>query len=78
MLSSVLAKAAPALKLNEHIEADGATVFRHACRMGLRRHRVEAKEFAIPFRAVTRLAQNEEPGMRGGAARGGGGGFGNP
>ena len=35
MLSSVLAKAAPALKLNEHIETDGATVFRHACRMGL-------------------------------------------
>ena len=29
------AKAAPGLRLNEHIEADGPTVFAHACRMGL-------------------------------------------
>jgi bifunctional non-homologous end joining protein LigD len=34
-LASVLAKAAPGLRLNEHIEADGPTVFAHACRMGL-------------------------------------------
>ena len=34
-LTSVLAKAAPGLRLNEHIEADGPTVFAHACRMGL-------------------------------------------
>jgi bifunctional non-homologous end joining protein LigD len=34
-LASVLARAAPGLKLNEHIEADGPTVFAHACRMGL-------------------------------------------
>ena len=30
-LASVLAKAAPGLRLNEHIEADGPTVFAHAC-----------------------------------------------
>ena len=30
-----LARAAPGLRLNEHIEADGPTVFAHACRMGL-------------------------------------------
>jgi Tripartite tricarboxylate transporter family receptor len=35
-LASVLAKAAPGLRLNEHIEADGPTVFAHACKMGLR------------------------------------------
>jgi hypothetical protein len=34
-LASVLAKAAPGVWLNEHIEADGPTVFAHACRMGL-------------------------------------------
>lgn len=34
-LSSVLAKAGPGLRLNEHIEADGPTVIAHACRMGL-------------------------------------------
>jgi bifunctional non-homologous end joining protein LigD len=34
-LTSVLAKAAPGLRLNEHIEADGPTVFAHACKMGL-------------------------------------------
>ena len=34
-LASVLSRAAPGLRLNEHIEADGPTVFAHACRMGL-------------------------------------------
>jgi bifunctional non-homologous end joining protein LigD len=34
-LKSVLAKVGPGLRLNEHIEADGPTVFAHACKMGL-------------------------------------------
>ena len=34
-LASVLARASHGLRLNEHIEADGPTVFAHACRMGL-------------------------------------------
>src|SRR5262249_60636903 len=35
-LASVLRRAAPGLRLNEHIEEeDGETVFRHACKMGL-------------------------------------------
>jgi bifunctional non-homologous end joining protein LigD len=34
-LASVLLKAAPGLRFNEHIEADGPTVFAHACKMGL-------------------------------------------
>ena len=34
-LASVLAKAALGLRLNEHIEAEGTTVFAHACKMGL-------------------------------------------
>jgi bifunctional non-homologous end joining protein LigD len=34
-LVSVLARAAPGLRLNEHIEEDGPTVFAHACKLGL-------------------------------------------
>jgi ATP-dependent DNA ligase len=34
-LASVLARAAVGVRLNEHIEADGPTVFAHACKMGL-------------------------------------------
>ena len=34
-LASVLAKTAPGIRLNEHIEADGPTVLTHACKMGL-------------------------------------------
>jgi bifunctional non-homologous end joining protein LigD len=34
-LASVVAKAAPGVRLNEHIGADGPTVFTHACKMGL-------------------------------------------
>jgi ATP-dependent DNA ligase len=34
-LASLLKRAAPGLRLNEHIEANGPTVFAHACKMGL-------------------------------------------
>jgi bifunctional non-homologous end joining protein LigD len=35
-LASILTKAAPGLRFNEHIEhEDGETVFRHACKIGL-------------------------------------------
>ena len=34
-LASVLAKAGPGMRFNEHIEGDGPTVFAHACRLGL-------------------------------------------
>ena len=34
-LASVLAKAGPGIRFNEHIESDGPTVFAHACKMGL-------------------------------------------
>jgi bifunctional non-homologous end joining protein LigD len=35
-LASVLTKAGPGLRFNEHMEHDdGETVFRHACKMGL-------------------------------------------
>jgi bifunctional non-homologous end joining protein LigD len=34
-LASIVAKAAPGIRFNEHIEGDGPTVFAHACKMGL-------------------------------------------
>jgi ATP-dependent DNA ligase len=34
-LASVVAKARPGIRFNEHIEGDGPTVFAHACKMGL-------------------------------------------
>ena len=34
-LASILAKASPGIRFNEHIESDGETVFAHACKMGL-------------------------------------------
>src|SRR5438093_585997 len=34
-LASVLARATLGLRLNEHIEGDGPTVFAHACKLGL-------------------------------------------
>jgi bifunctional non-homologous end joining protein LigD len=34
-LASLLKRTAPGLRLNEHIEADGPTVFGHACKMRL-------------------------------------------
>jgi bifunctional non-homologous end joining protein LigD len=33
-LTSLLTKARAGIRINEHIEADGATVFRHACKLG--------------------------------------------
>ena len=33
-LASLLAKAGSGIRFSEHVEADGATVFRHACRLG--------------------------------------------
>jgi bifunctional non-homologous end joining protein LigD len=48
-LASVLAKAAPGLRLNEHIEADGPTVFAHACKMGL--EGIVSKRKDSPYRS---------------------------
>jgi len=34
-LASIVAKASPGIRLNEHMEGDGPTVFAHACKLGL-------------------------------------------
>jgi ATP-dependent DNA ligase len=57
----------PGIRFNEHIEGDGPTVFAHACKMGLEGIVSKRK---VPFGALARLAQNEEPGGVGGATRG--------
>jgi bifunctional non-homologous end joining protein LigD len=83
-LASVLARAAPGLRLNEHIEEDGPTVFAHACKLGLegivstRRdssyrsgrspHWIKSKNPQAP--AVKREAE-EDCGSRAGSRRGG-------
>jgi ATP-dependent DNA ligase len=48
-LASVIAKAGPGLRLNGHIEADGPTVFAHACKMGL--EGIVSKRKASPYRS---------------------------
>ena len=34
-LASIVAKAQPGIRFNEHMEGDGPTVFAHACKLGL-------------------------------------------
>jgi bifunctional non-homologous end joining protein LigD len=49
-LASVLAKAGPGIRFNEHIEGDGSTVFAHACKMGLEGIVSKRKELAFRSR----------------------------
>jgi len=48
-LSSVVAKAGAGIRFNEHIEADGPTVFAHACKMGL--EGIVSKRKDSPYRS---------------------------
>jgi bifunctional non-homologous end joining protein LigD len=49
-LASVLSKAGPGLRLNEHLEHDdGEVVFRHACKLGL--EGIVSKRKGSPYRA---------------------------
>ena len=62
------------IRYNEHLEFDdGEAVFHHACKMGLEGIVQQAQGLALSLRPLAGLAQDEEPGVRGGAARGGGG-----
>ena len=51
-------------------KATGETVFRHACKRGLEGIVSKRQGLALPLRALARLAQDEEPGVRGGEAGG--------
>jgi ATP-dependent DNA ligase len=67
-LASVLARAAPGLQLNEHLEADGPDVFHHACMLGLEGI---VSKFAVSFRSFAALDQEQEPERARGEARSG-------
>jgi ATP-dependent DNA ligase len=46
--------------LSDHTDDDGATIFRHACRMGL--EGIVSKRLTAPYRSGLRgMAQGEEP-----------------
>jgi hypothetical protein len=64
MLQKALKKAGPALRFSEHMAgAAGEAMFRHACAMGLERHRGEARHQPLQLRKVRCLAKGEEPGL---------------
>ena len=48
-LRSLLVKVAPGLRWNEHIEGDGETIFRHACKLGL--EGIVSKRKDSPYRS---------------------------
>jgi hypothetical protein len=62
-LASLLRRAAPGLRFNEHLgNEDGAARVRTHVQARARRHRVEAAQFTLSLRAISRLDQVEEPG----------------
>jgi ATP-dependent DNA ligase len=46
-LEMILAKAGPGIRFNEHMEGDGETVFRHACKLGL--EGIVSKRLGSPY-----------------------------
>jgi hypothetical protein len=67
-LARLLKKAQIGLQFNEHITVPGDIVLRHACKLGLERHRLEATGVALHQRPLARLAQVQEPCGAGGEA----------
>jgi hypothetical protein len=69
-VASVLAKAGPGLRLNEHLDQeDGEAVFRYACKLGL--EGIVSKRKGSPYCSGRSPDWHEEPGGAGGEARGG-------
>jgi bifunctional non-homologous end joining protein LigD len=48
-LEMILSKAGPGIRFNEHMEGDGETVFRHACKLGL--EGIVSKRKGSPYRS---------------------------
>ena len=71
-LASVLARAAPGLQLNEHMEADGPDVFHHACMLGL--EGIVSKRKDLQYRsgraALDQVEESECSGGEAGSRRG--------
>jgi bifunctional non-homologous end joining protein LigD len=72
-LASILAKAGPGIRFNEHIGDDGPTVFAHACKMGL--EGIVSKRLGSRYRSSRSKdwLKFKNPAAPGGEARGGGG-----
>src|SRR5262249_26974658 len=64
-LASIVAKAGPGIRFNETYRGRRPDRLRPRLQAWPRRHRLEAEGFRLPFGALARLAQNEEP-RRGG------------
>jgi hypothetical protein len=67
-LASIVAKASPGIRFNEHLEGDGPTVFAHACKLGL--EGIVSKRLGSPYRSGRSkqepTASGSEAGSRGG------------
>jgi bifunctional non-homologous end joining protein LigD len=48
-LEMILARAGPGIRFNEHMDGDGETVFRHACKFGL--EGIVSKRKGSPYRS---------------------------
>jgi hypothetical protein len=68
----ILANAGGGIRFNEHMQGDGETVFRHACKLGLEGI-VSKRKVRLSFRPLVRLAQDEERRCTGSEARSRGG-----
>ena len=53
----MVAKAGPGMLFNKHLEGDGETVLRHACKFGLEGIVSKRKDSFLPFRPVWPLMQ---------------------
>jgi hypothetical protein len=57
---------------NDHTEEDGATVFRHACKLGFEGIVSKRLTAPLPIRTIARLDQGQEPGQPGDGETSGG------
>jgi hypothetical protein len=69
---SIVAKSGPGIRFNEHMEGDGETVFRHACKLGLEGVVSKRKDSVYRSGRSPDWLKNEELGCAGGEAGGGG------
>jgi hypothetical protein len=47
------------MRFSEHLDGDGETIFKHACKMGLE-HRVKATRFPLSKRSMQKLGENKK------------------
>jgi hypothetical protein len=62
-LARLLRDCPDGLRLSEHLDGDGATVFKHVCAMGL--EGIVAKRRDRPYRPMRRLGEGPESGRAG-------------